>query len=265
MTYSVKKNCSLYVMFALGFLSAFVQGVTAQSRAFDCISQVTSADAKKIIASVQASYARADGVGMKANFVQESYLASLDVSEVSQGKVFLQKNPTANATSSMRWDYENPEKQTFLLHKQTAYFYQPAEKQLIIDSISSVLLSEVPLAFIMGLGNLDKDFNLVSSCKGSQGVILRLTPTVKKGNSDDQKSADLKELQLLIGSSGNFPSGGRVVDQLGNVTAVVFQQMQFGAASVVDESVYNSNFPTGIDVQDRRKEKDSSKETASEP
>ena len=231
-------NIILRSIVASAFL--FSLDVSAQSRSFDCVGNKNAS--KSTLVEVQSRYQSLNSV--EATFEQESYLASLDVSEISQGNVYFEK------PGKMRWDYKDPEVQSFLLSNGIAYFYQPDEKQLIIDKLTDVLITDVPVSFIMGLGNLDKDFNLVSSCAGSTGEVLTLKPKSKKTDGE----VTLKELKLLVRQGDSFPAGGRVVDSSGNVTSVLFRQPKVN--SVIRKEIFSTDFPKGIDVHDRRVKKD---------
>ncbi len=231
-----------HLLIAVLLTGALTATSFAQSRAFDCLESKKNSSGVRL-SEVQTRYQATNSV--EALFEQESYLASLDMSEISQGKVYFQK------PGKMKWNYHSPEEQTFLLNGTTAYFFQPNEKQLVIDELSSILITELPVAFIMGLGNLDKDFNMVSSCKAASGEVLTLKPKNQKATEDSGVS--LKELKLLVKSGDQFPAGGRVVDTSGNVTSVLFKQPQINAPQ--ESSVFDPDFPKGIDVHDKRKEK----------
>jgi outer membrane lipoprotein carrier protein len=229
-----------HLFLAVCLAAALPHAANAQSRAFDCLEGKKGSGAIKL-SEVQARYQATNSI--EADFEQDSYLASLDMSEASSGKMYFEK------PGKMKWDYLSPEQQTFLLNKSTAYFFQPNEKQLVIDELSSILITDLPVAFIMGLGNLDKDFNMVSSCKAALGDVLTLKPKLQK--ADDGVS--IKELKLLVKQGDHFPAGGRVTDTSGNVTAVVFQQTKINVSHKA--SLFDPDFPSGIDVHDKRKEK----------
>ncbi|MFO0002307.1 MAG: LolA family protein, partial [bacterium] len=76
----------------------------------------------------------------------------------------------------MRWRYESPEIQEFGIAGSEVVLYQETDKQVIVDAASSVLLSDLPVSFLLGLGNLKRDFTLLESCKGEGGTILSVVP-----------------------------------------------------------------------------------------
>lgn len=215
----------------------------AQSRSFDCTAgKPLSVDrGAAVIKQVQAQYG--DVKGLRAKFVQESYLSSLDVSETSEGSMVFQK------PGAMRWDYTAPEKQTFLINDHVVYLYQPSDKQLVIDTFEEVLISDLPVAFLMGIGNLAKDFKLLSACENADGIVLELRPI-----KNDSESGELKELKLLVSPGGSLPLGGKVIDVSGNITAIVLKGMELNPP--VKSETFKPDFPDGIDITDRRRDRE---------
>jgi outer membrane lipoprotein carrier protein len=228
----MKKQLFFAITVIIIYICAF--DACAQTRAFDCARDSSISQGSALLEKVQSSY---KSVGsLKADFNQQSYLAALDISEGSSGKLYFER------PGKIKWDYTKPEPQTFLLNNESVYLYQPNEKQLVIDQMKEVLLSEIPVAFIMGVGKLSEEFTIKSFCTNSDGNVLTLNP--KKTESQ------VTELALLIDPSTNYPKGGKVTDQSGNVTSIVFENSQANAK--LDSKTFEPNFPTGIDVNDRR-------------
>jgi outer membrane lipoprotein carrier protein len=198
---------------------------------------------------VQKAHAEVNSI--KALFRQESFLQALEISEASTGEVVFAR------PGKMRWDYAEPEKQQFVFSDNTMWYYQEAQNQVLIDQASNVLLSDLPISFLLGLGDLRRDFELLSACKKEDGIVLDLKPKSdgKQINSQDTEEKGLKGFQLLIDSKSALPIGARVLDVGGNITTVVLKDLKLNAA--LDASIFNSNFPKGVDIQDRRKEKGS--------
>ena len=164
-------------------------------------------------------------------------MAALELSEVSSGTFLLRK------PGEMKWLYQSPSEQTFLVKNETLWLYQVQEKQVLIDKFRNVLLSDLPIAFLMGIGNISKDFSFVSGCVGSDGTVFEL-----KGNGESGKN--LSSFKLLIGHGSYLPTGARIADVGGNVTAIILGSLEIDAKLPV--SIFEPDFPKGIDVQDRR-------------
>ena len=185
------------------------------------------------ISKIQSVYEK---VGfLQADFNQDSYLASLDVSESSHGKMWFQK------PGKMKWHYLEPDEQFFIINENKLTFYQVVDKQATIDNFDKVLLTELPVAFLMGIGDIKKQFNVQDICNGSSGLIISLSPITPNkisktkmsnfkdfdGNrvaddKDNSKENPVKSFKLLVDEKSFVPLGADIQDISGNKTSIVF-------------------------------------------
>jgi outer membrane lipoprotein carrier protein len=215
----------------------------AQMKAFECVAgqEVSLERGRELLTKVQNEYASIEV--LQGNFQQDSYVAALDESEVSSGEMWFGK------PGKMRWVYAKPRAQTVVINEGTLWLYQVENRQVIIDDIRKVLLSSLPVSFMMGLGNVHRDFELRGACKGSEGVILRLVPqkSTKKGESEEA----LQGFELLVDEQRALPKGAKISSLGGNVTAILFKNLlSKGVAS--DPRRFVLEYPKGVDVMDRR-------------
>ena len=213
--------------------------VSPVESSFICASDIAAARAPEIVDKAQAAYAALRS--MKALFVQESYLAALDKSETSSGRVSFLKQ------GMMKWEYLVPEEQTFLVKGNTLWLYQPELQQVIIDRFENVLISDLPVSFLMGIGNLKSDFQVSEACRNQAGVLLELLPRA----ADRPESDQLRKFLLLVDPASWLPRGARVVDVGGNATSIALNDIEKDPASV-KESDFQPSFPPGTDISDRR-------------
>jgi outer membrane lipoprotein carrier protein len=212
----------------------------AQARAFECRPGTTAKAQKGILTRVQDAYRKVST--LSADFEQDSFLAALDDSETSGGKMWFSK------PGRMRWHYQSPEEQLFLVRDDTVWLHQVSDRQVIIDTFADILLTDLPVAFLMGIGDLEKDFTLEKVCQGSDGTILHLVPrTQRKGRSSDD---GLEGFRLLVNPDSWLPAGASVKSLGGNVTSIVFRNVRTGEPA--SDDLFSPSFPKGIDVQDRR-------------
>lgn len=191
-------------------------------------------EAEKIISQVETAYKALEAFA--AEFLQESFLAALELTEVSSGKVRYQKK------GFMRWDYEFPEEQVFLLKKNEFWFFQPAENQVTLDAVDRVLLSEIPVSFLFGVGSLSDEFEEKLVCQSQNGWVLSLQPA--------GQGRELAELRLQVNKEF-FPEEAHVVDAGGNETRLSFSKVTKQDSFPAD--VFALDIPQGVDVIDRRK------------
>lgn len=213
--------------------------VGAASAAFECKGKAARAVLENALKEVQTKYQKLSGVA--ADFYQDSYLVALDASESSRGKVVFSK------PGRMKWRYLEPEQQEFVLKDNTVWLYQPEIQQVLIDELSEVLITDLPVAFLMGVGDLSQGFKLAGGCEGSSGLLLELEPRKSASKSDREES--LKRFTLLV-SSERFPAGARVLDVVGNMTTILLRSIKENP--VISESEFLIEYPSGTDVNDRR-------------
>jgi len=215
----------------------------AEDKAFECAkgTELSSTEARQILGKVQTTYASIET--LHGNFKQDSYVAALDEQESSSGEMWFGK------PGKMRWVYAKPRPQTVVINGGTLWLYQPENRQVVIDDIGNVLLSSLPVSFMMGLGNLSRDFELKGACKGSEGVVLALTP--QKNVGKEREGDALEGFDLLVDPEQGLPKGAKISSLGGNVTAIVFSNLSTkGGAQPASRFVLE--YPKGVDVMDRR-------------
>lgn len=219
-------------------LSAHAEAPSPVIAAFTCAQQIESVRAKEIVSSVQKNFAQVKS--MRAQFFQDSYLASVDQSELSSGNV------TLLLPGKMRWHYLSPEEQIFIVKDNSLWLYQPRLQQVVIDSLETVLISQLPTAFLMGVGDLTRDFEVKSACETKTALLLSLVPV-----KDSKEAQDLAGFDLLVDKGSYLPMGAQVLDVGANRTSILMR-----ALVVDDKTVANKEFefsaPAGSDIDDRR-------------
>jgi outer membrane lipoprotein carrier protein len=205
---------------------------------FVCGRTLDAAEGRRLLDRAQEAY---QSVGaLHAGFLQESTIAALDETEAASGTVTFKK------PGRMRWDYHFPERQLFLVQDQTVWFYQPDLAQVSVYTLEEVLLKDMPVSFLMGIGNLSKDFELRSSCATGAGVLFALNPRRQNDEADG-----LQSFELLIGNDDSLPRGARVRDVGGNVTTIFLSGLK-SEDVVIAADTFDPTFPPGVDIDDRR-------------
>lgn len=204
--------------------------------------QLSATKSLNLLEQVQLRYAQIKSIA--AVFSQTSYMAALEVTESSSGNVWFSK------PGKMRWEYIQPDPQTFLINNATMWFYQPRENQLLIDDVAEVLISDLPVAFLLGIGNLKSQFKIEQACHGKHDFVFKLRPLVSSSaDAMASKASQLKSFDLQVNK--NFdPTAAKVTDISGNITTIELDEMQFDQDYNADK--FLAQFPKGLDVSDRR-------------
>jgi outer membrane lipoprotein carrier protein len=187
-----------------------------------------SADA--IVDSLQRNYeATADFV---ADFSQETEVKSLNRKLNARGKLSF-KRP-----GKMFWRYEEPKGQFVLADGKYLYFYQPEQNQIIKSPLKNAFRSDIPLSFLLGIGNLKKDFNAALKATEESQVVLRLEP---KG-----ESGGFSEILVGVSKSSSDILWLSVRDATNNLTTIRFSGMRKGVG--LKDSLFSLEVPKGVDV-----------------
>jgi outer membrane lipoprotein carrier protein len=191
---------------------------------------LAAADEAHVLDSLQKSYDSA--VDFVADFRQETELKTLARSLKAHGKLYF-KRP-----GRMLWRYEEPKGQFVLADGKNLYYYQPEQGQVLKSPLRSAFRSDIPLSFLLGIGNLKKEFK--ATLKGlEEGLyVLRLEPRGELGG--------FGEIHLAVDPETFNIHWSRIRDAAGNVTMIRFTQMRKGAG--LKDSLFRLQLPEGVDV-----------------
>lgn len=208
--------CSLAFMAAL-FLAG--QAGAAESNAADAI-----------VDALQKNYdATAD---FTADFRQETEVKNLNRTLKAWGKLSF-KRP-----GKMHWQYEEPKGQFVVADGNHLYFYQPDQNQVIKSPLKNAFRGDIPLSFLLGLGNLKKDFNATLKASEANQNILRLEPKGEAGG--------YSEILLGVSKATSDIQWVSVRDAANNVTILRFANMRKGIG--LKDSLFQVQIPKGADV-----------------
>jgi len=91
---------------------------------------------------------------LRMDFVQ-SYHSPRHSPRTETGILYLRR------PGMMRWEYQSPSEKLFVSDGKTIYFYLPEEKQVQKTSVKESRDQRVPFLFLLGKGNLKKDFSKI--------------------------------------------------------------------------------------------------------
>jgi outer membrane lipoprotein carrier protein len=156
-----------------------------------------------LAAALQQKY---DGIrDFSADFTQSSEGGVLRRKPtVERGKVFVKK------PGRMRWNYKSPEEKVFVSDGRQIQLYVPADKQVMVSPVPSDDQATSAVLFLMGRGNLTRDFNVSYGEGGTESTyVLRLDPKTRQAEYDWlQLTVDRKTLQIRELMAGD-QQGGR--------------------------------------------------------
>ncbi|MPZ76158.1 MAG: hypothetical protein GEU77_06510 [Deltaproteobacteria bacterium] len=186
--------------------------------------------AEQILDALQRNYdATADFV---ADFHQKTEVKTLNRNLKAWGKVYF-KRP-----GKMLWRYQEPKGQLVLTDGTHLYFLQPEQNQVIKSPLKNAFRSDIPLSFLLGLGNLKKDFNAVLKATENNQYILALEPKGEAGA--------FSEILLGVSRSTADILWVSIRDAANNLTTLRFSNMRKDVG--LQDSVFQIKLPDGVDV-----------------
>lgn len=166
--------------------------------------------------AVTAVQKRYEGIrDLRARFVQKTRAVSIGsrASEptLSRGVVVVAK------PSRMRWSYETPEPSLVVSDGKTLWIYDPGFGEAQRLPADGAAFSGAALQFLLGRGDLQREFSIhLVSCE-TGAVELELTP---------KEPASYEKLFIVVDPVTGNVSKTRIDDLVGNSTVVEFSDLQ---------------------------------------
>ncbi len=199
-------------------------------RCFLAFAAEPSKEGQDVVDRLQKSYdSTSDFV---ADFQQEQEVKTLNRKLKASGKVYF-KRP-----GRMLWHFDQPKGQLVLSDGKNLYYYQPEQKQVIKTPLKNAFRSDIPLSFLLGLGNLKRDLKATLKGQEEGNYVVQLAPKGGTGGVGE----------ILLGvEHGSFDIlWARIVDATGNITTVHFSNMKKGTG--LKDSLFRLQVPEGVDV-----------------
>jgi outer membrane lipoprotein carrier protein len=222
----MREKSKIKIKIALSLWLAVV--VVSGSPLWSLAAESNSAEA--IVDRLQKSYDAT--VDFIADFRQETEVKTLNRTLKAAGKVSF-KRP-----GKMFWRYDEPKGQFVLADGKHLYFYQPEQNQVIKSPLKNAFRGDIPLSFLLGLGNLKKEFNATLKSTEENNYVLRLEPKGEAGG--------FSEILLAVNKSSLDIIWVSIRDAAANLTTIRFSGMRKGVA--LNDSLFQVQIPKGADV-----------------
>lgn len=195
------------------------------------VGQATELD--QLIDGLQAKYNKL--ASLSADFTQ-MYNSPAGQSRRESGRMLLKK------PGKMRWDYTSPETKLFISDGKTLYEYVPAEKYASKSSIKDSGDMRAPFAFLLGRGNLRRDFKKIEFAKEAPAragnKVLRMVP---------KRAADFRELLVEIEPAGFQIARLTLIESGGSRSDFLFSNVRENVP--VSDSQFVFKAPPGVEIK----------------
>lgn len=199
------------------------------------LAQTRVADLPRLVNQVETHYQAVHD--FEADFTQRYERRLLNRVVEEKGHVWVKK------PGRMRWEYRSPEEKLFLTDGAKAYFYIPAEKQVMVSHEprgAMAMEKGSPFELLAGTSRLSTSFGFFDSDDPPQqgGVVIHLVPLTPHEEFEDA------ELEV-------DPSDGRILrlvlrDLQSNRTEFLFQNVRENPG--LPESLFRFTIPSGVEV-----------------
>jgi outer membrane lipoprotein carrier protein len=168
----------------------------------------------QLLTRMQDAYDKAANV--KAGFVQETLIKSMNKKQREEGVVYFKK------PHQMFWDYTKPKVKKLVIGTSKAWFYIPQEKAVYVQDADKIFKSRLTVRFLSGIGSLRDDFDIAYAPdkavddQGNYRLLLKAKGT-DLGVSNLKMTVDKETYQILVCSFS---------DAYGNDTRIQFRNIK---------------------------------------
>ena len=185
-------------------------------------------DLKQVLDRLQRHYR--DTRSFSAKFSEE--IATVGAPKrIRQGTVSFRK------PGRMRWEFQDPEKQTIVSDGETLYSYDPDLNQVVETPLKQALKSSSATSFLLGIGNINRDFKAAFATPATLTGLVDLILDAKTGGYKIEVGLDPKTYNLITLT---------LTDQLGDTTRIDFSDVHDNVE--LPESIFAFKAPAGADV-----------------
>jgi outer membrane lipoprotein carrier protein len=173
------------------------------------------------------------GSSFKAEFVQESTVKAMEITDFASGKIFV-RHP-----GKMRWEYEKPEKQIIITDGFKLWIYRPVDNQVMTGSAPAFFSDGKGASFLSDITLVRKKFSISQAeSKDDFFYELNLKPL--------EKTLDVTDIRLSV--TKNTFTVIRVVtyNSYGDTNHIEFLNHEFDAD--LKDELFSFKASEGTDV-----------------
>jgi outer membrane lipoprotein carrier protein len=187
-----------------------------------------SKDLKQVLDRLQRHYH--DTNSFTAKFIEE--IAAVGAPKKNRTGTVSFRKP-----GRMRWEFDDPEKQTIVSDGETLYSYDPDLNQVVETPLKQALKSSSATSFLLGIGNINRDFEAAFAHPATPTGLVDLILDAKTGGYKIEVGLDPKSYNLMTLT---------LTDQLGDVTRIDFSDIHDNVE--LPDSIFAFKTPAGADV-----------------
>ncbi len=173
------------------------------------------------------------GSSFKAEFIQESTVKSMEITDFASGKIF------ARHPGKMRWEYEKPEKQIIITDGFKLWIYRPADNQVMTGSAPAFFSDGKGASFLSDIRLVRKKFSISQvASKDDFFYELNLKPL--------EKTLDVSDIRLSVTKKTFTVIRVITYNSYGDTNHIEFLNHEFNAD--LKDALFSFEAPEGTDV-----------------
>ncbi len=170
-----------------------------------------------VVGRVDDRYAKTQD--LQGEFTQETIIEGFETGFKSTGRFYLKK------PGLLRWDYLEPSKEHIYVDGDEVMMYVPEHQQVVKGTLTQIAATKGPLALLLGVGKLSKQFTVLESPEASRDSpkIPDLTLIPK---ADGDTAPTIKKILLQLFTDSYLIRTITIFETSGNISRVHFDRIQ---------------------------------------
>lgn len=175
---------------------------------------------------------RYSGDGFRADFLQESTIKAMKITDFARGQVFV-KYP-----GKMRWEYQEPEPQIIITDGISLWMYRPEDNQVVTGGAPAFFRDGKGASFLSDIKIIREKFNIAMDTTAEE-LFYRFTLFPR------EKSLDITEIRLAIDKKDYTIARIVTINQYGDETHIEMINHRFNV--ILEPSLFSFEVPEGVD------------------
>lgn len=175
---------------------------------------------------------RYSGDGFRADFLQESTIKAMKITDFARGQVFV-KYP-----GKMRWEYQEPEPQIIITDGIKLWMYRPEDNQVMTGGAPAFFRDGKGASFLSNIKIIREKFNIAMDTTATE-LFYRFTLFPR------EKSLDITEIRLAIDKKDYTIARIVTINQYGDDTHIEMINHRFNVD--LDATLFSFDVPAGVD------------------
>jgi outer membrane lipoprotein carrier protein len=170
-----------------------------------------------VVSRVDDRYAKTQD--LQGTFTQETIIEGFETGFESTGRFYLKK------PGLLRWDYLEPSKEHIYVDGDQVMMYVPEHQQVVKGTLTQISASKGPLALLLGVGKLSKQFTVLESAEASSDS-QKIPDVTLIPKPDGDTAPTIKKILLQLFTDSYLIQTITIFETSGNISRVHFDHIQ---------------------------------------